>query len=305
MFLPEFLHEGDTVALIAPSGPQSPEKLTAAVESVLKFGLKPKVFPCCTKTRGYLAGTDRERARDLTEAFASPEIKAVICIRGGYGAHRLMEYVDFDAIAGSRKPLYGYSDITALHMEMNRRGVVSWHTPMPGTEWHKGLDNFTEQAVSAALFGPMPKKLINPEEGGAFKTLIPGKAEGIICGGNLSLVAASMGTFYEIDTKGKILFLEDVEESPYRVDRMLLNLRHGGKFEDCAGIVFGAFTDCEPDEGEPSLSIDEVINELAGDIKKPVITGFQCGHVLPSACVPLGARVLLDADNAEISVLGV
>jgi muramoyltetrapeptide carboxypeptidase len=271
---------------------------------VLEFELKPLIFPSCEKKHGYLAGMDKERARDLTAAFASPDVKAVICIRGGYGAHRLLEYVDFDAIAASGKPLYGYSDITALHMEMNRRGVVSWHTPMPGTEWYKGLDNFTKNSVKAAMFGPMPRKLVNPNGVGAIKTLIPGKADGPVCGGNLSLVSASIGTFYEIDTRGKILFLEDIDESPYHIDRMLLQLRHAGKFRDCVGVVFGPFTDCEPRDAEKSLTIDEVINELVGDINKPVVTGFQCGHILPTTCLPLGARVLLDADIAEMRVLG-
>ena len=305
MYLPAFLHKGDEVALIAPSGPQPQDRLKHAEKSVQDFGLIPRLYPTCMKKHGYLAGTDMERARDLTDAFMSSEIKAVICMRGGYGAQRLLEYVDFDDIAASGKPLYGYSDITALHIEMNRRGVVSWHTPMPGTEWYKGLDQFTGDSVYKALFGPLPEKLVNPENAGSLKTLIPGKTEGILCGGNLTLASSSIGAFYEIDTKGKILFLEDTEESPYRIDRMLLQLRHAGKFEDCAGVIFGTFTDCEPSNAETSLSVDEVINELAYKIKKPVISGFQCGHVMPTACLPLGVRVLLDADNAEINVLGV
>jgi len=281
-----------------------PDKLNAALESIRKFGLEPLVYPSCSKRHGYLAGTDRERASDLTEAFASRAVEAVICIRGGYGAHRLLEYVDFDAIAASGKPLYGYSDITALHIEMNRRGVVSWHTPMPGKEWLTELDDFTLQSVKAALFGPMLKELKNPIGADEMKAITPGKAEGIICGGNLSLVAASLGTFYEIDTKGKIIFLEEVEEAPYRIDRMLLKLRHAGKFNDCSGIVFGAFTDCEPKDPKMSLTVKDIIIELTGDIKKPVVTGFQCGHVLPTACIPLGMRVLLDADNVALRVVG-
>jgi len=280
-----------------------PDKLDAALDSIRKFGLEPLVFPSCLSKHGYLAGTDRERASDLTEAFASRDTKAVICIRGGYGAHRLLEYVNFDAIAASRKPLYGYSDITALHMEMNRRGVVSWHTPMPGKEWLLELDDFTLQSVKAALFGPMPRELKNPISTGEMKSITPGKAKGIICGGNLSLVAATLGTFYEINTKGKIIFLEEVEEAPYRIDRMLLKLRHAGKFKDCSGIVFGAFTDCEPKDPKMSLTVEDIIIELTGDIKKPVITGFQCGHVLPTASIPLGMRVLLDADNATLRVM--
>ena len=305
LLLPDFLHKGDEVALIAPSGFQPPERLDKAVESVQNYGLKPRLFPTCTKQHGYFAGADMERARDLADAFMSPDIKAVICIRGGYGAQRLLGQVDLDAIAASGKPLYGYSDITALHTEMNRRGVISWHTPMPGTEWYKGLDSFTAESLKAALFGPLPDKLINPEGSGSLEALFPGRSEGILCGGNLSLISSSVGTVYEIDTKGKILFLEDVDELPHRIDRMLLQLRYAGKFEDCAGVVFGAFTDCEPKSGESSQSVGDIINELAGEIKKPVITGFQCGHILPTACLPLGAQVLLDADNAEMKVLGV
>jgi len=305
MFLPEFLRKGDEVALVAPSGPQPPERLERAVKSVQDFGLKPRLFPSCMKKRGYLAGTDIERARDISDAFSSPDIKAVICIRGGYGAQRIMDYVDFGAAAASGKALYGYSDITALHAELNRRGVVSWHTPMPGTEWYMGLDGFTRNAVHNALFGPLPETLANPENAVHVSTLMPGKAEGVLCGGNLTMAASSIGAFYEIDTKGKILFLEDIDEPPYRIDRMLLQLRRAGKFRDCAGVIFGAFTGCEPADPENSLSVDEILQELANEIKKPVVTGFQCGHILPAACLPLGAQALLDAGSAEIKVLGV
>ena len=303
MRLPRFLRLGDEVALIAPACPEPPERLEKAVESVRGFGLKPRLFPSCTARHGYFAGTDAGRARDLAEAFASPEIKAVICMRGGYGAQRLLAYADFDAIAASGKPLYGYSDVTALHMELNRRGVISWHTPMPGTEWYAGLDGFTRDSVRAALFGPMPVKLANPENAGAIKCVNPGKAEGVLFGGNLSLVASSLGTFYAPDAKGKILFLEDVDEYPYRIDRMLLQLRNAGVFDGCAGVAFGAFTDCNPKDPDNTLTIDEIIGELLGDIKKPVVTGLQCGHILPTLCLPLGARVLLDADSAELRIL--
>jgi len=302
--MPEFLHIGDKVALIAPSGPAPQATLERVVQSVKGLGLAPTLYPCCMKRSGYLAGTDAERARDLTDAFSTPDMKAVICIRGGYGAQRLLDLVDFDAIAASGKPLYGYSDVTALHMEMNRRGVISWHTPMPGTEWYKSLDAFTEKSLCAALFGPLPGKLVNPENSAPMETLVSGKAEGALYGGNLSVVAASLGTPSAIDAEGKILFLEDVDEAPYRIDRMLLQLERAGIFNRCAGVIFGAFTDCEPKDAAASFSIREVLCALADSIKKPVITGFQCGHTLPTACLPLGVRVSLDAAHWEITVLG-
>jgi len=305
LLLPKFLKTGDKAALIAPSGAQPQERMESAVKSVEGFGLKPLLFPCCTKQYGYLAGTDAERARDLTDAFSSPDIKAVICIRGGYGAQRLLDLVDFDAIAASGKPLYGYSDITALHIEMNRRGVVSWHTPMPGTEWYKGLDLYTNNALKAALFGPLPNELANPENTGPIMPLTAGKAEGVLIGGNLTVLASSVGTSNGIDVKGKIIFLEDVDESPYRIDRMLLQLKRAGVFDGCAGVIFGTFTGCEPADPAASLSVGEILYELAIQIKKPVVTGFQCGHTLPTACLPLGAAVSLDAGRAEIKILGV
>jgi muramoyltetrapeptide carboxypeptidase len=302
LYLPNFLQQGDRVGVLSPSGPQPQERLEAAIQSVRDFGLEPVVYDSCRLKHGYFAGTDRERAADLQSAFADPSVKGVICIRGGYGAHRLMEYVDLDAIAAARKPLYGYSDITALHIELNRRGVISWHTPMPGTEWYHGLDDFTQACVRSALFGPLPGSIVNPD-GSAFTELVPGKAEGILCGGNLSLVASTIGTYYEIDTKGKILFLEDIDESPYRIDRMLLQLRHAGKFSDCAGVVFGPFTNCVAPEAPNSLTVDEVLDELLGDIGKPVAKGLQCGHVLPTACMPLGARAELDASEGTLKIL--
>jgi muramoyltetrapeptide carboxypeptidase len=305
MRMPNFLNPGDEVAIVAPSGPPPLDRLEKALESVREFGLAPILFPSCVKKRGYLAGTDADRARDLSEAFALPDAKAVICIRGGYGAQRLLNLVDFDVLAETCKPLYGYSDITALHLEMNKRGVISWHTPMPGSEWYSGLDKFTCNSVRAALFGPLPKSLVNPADAVAISAISPGRAEGILCGGNLSLVASSLGTFYEFDAKEKIIFLEDVDEYPHRVDRMLLQLRNAGKFRDCAGVVFGTFTDCNPKDAGSSLTIDEILADLTGDINRPVLSGLQCGHVLPTLCLPLGARVSLDADNAELKVLGV
>ncbi|MDR1913843.1 MAG: LD-carboxypeptidase [Clostridiales bacterium] len=303
MILPQFLHVGDKVALISPSGAQPPEKLEKALDSVRDFGLEPVAYPTCYLRHGYLAGTDKERAKDLTDAFLNPDTKAVISIRGGYGAHRLLEYVDFDEIASTGKALYGYSDITALHMELNRRGLISWHTPMPGTEWYQGLDDFTKESVKFALFGSLPSKIVNPD-GSRLKTLIAGSAEGELIGGNLSLVASTLGTYYEIEVKDKILFLEDVDELPYKIDRMLLQLRHGGKLDNCAGIIFGEFSNCEAEEPSKSITVNDIIEELVGDIGKPVVSGLHCGHVLPTACLPLGARVLLNADEGIINIQG-
>lgn len=304
MTIPSFLAPGARVALLAPSGPQPQERFEAALASIQSLGLVPVVYPTCHYQHGFLAGTDEQRAQDLNDAFADDSISGILCLRGGYGAHRLMKLLDWGNIAKHPKMLCGYSDITALHLYLNQYcGMVTWHTPMPGTEWYQGLDDYTLQSLKTALFGPLPAALSNPP-GMAFETLLPGRAEGVLVGGNLSLVASTVGTFYEVDTKGKILFLEDVDEEPYTIDRMLLQLKHAGKFADCAGIVFGPFTNCNtPRKERPGLTISEVLQELVLPEGKPVLAGWQCGHVLPTASAPLGLPVRLDAGAQTIEVL--
>jgi muramoyltetrapeptide carboxypeptidase len=304
MKLPPFLKKSDPVALVATSGPLPEGRLEQAVESVRELGLEPIVYRSCQLKHGYFAGNDEDRARCLQASFDDPDSKAVISIRGGYGAHRLWKLVDYDAIAASGKGYYGYSDITAVHMELNRRGLVTWHSPMPSTEWYKGLDDYTLESLKRALFGPLPDWLENPPDV-PMETVVPGKAIGMLTGGNMSLVASTLGTPYELDTKGKILFLEDVDEPPYRIDRMLLQLSHAGKLDDCAGVILGPFVDSVPSNPNATLTLEEIIDELLGGLGKPVIKGFQCGHSLPTMSIPLGAQVLLDADNGIVQVLGV
>ncbi|MDR0999667.1 MAG: LD-carboxypeptidase [Clostridiales bacterium] len=299
--LPNFLKQGDKVALISVSSPQPQGTLEAAMQSVADFGLNPVAYATCGYARGYLAGTDAERARDLIEAFDDDDIAGVICIRGGYGAHRVFDLVNFDRIAASGKPLYGYSDVTALHIAMQNRGVISFQTPMPGTEWYKGLDDYTKQGVRQLLFGPLPSEIANPD-GAKLNTMRPGIARGELVGGNLSLVTSTIGTPYQLDVDGKILFLEDVGESPRHLDRMLLQLRHSGLLTACAGIIFGAFTDCAAENPDKSLTIEQVLDDLTADLNIPVVSDLQCGHCMPTASLPLGAQIILDARAGKLVI---
>lgn len=301
MLTPKPLFQGARVALIAPSGPVAPEKFGPAIRAVENLGLVPVVYESCRRAHGYFAGSDELRAGDINRAFAVPEIDGILCIRGGYGAQRLLGQIDFDTIAQNPKYFSGYSDITALHIMLNQRcGFVTYHTPMPSTEPH--TDPFTMESMKRALFGALTGELCNPEYM-PVKTLVSGTARGVLTGGNLSLVSSSLGTPYEIDTRGKILFLEDVDEAPYRVDGMLNHLKAAGKFRDCAGIVLGYWTNCKAENPEKSLSLEQVFEELIVPEGKPAVMNLACGHSLPSLSLPLGRETELDAACGRLTVL--
>lgn len=302
MIIPAPLQPKDRVALIAPSSPQQPQTLDAALESVRDLGLEPVLYGSCREEHGYLAGKDELRAGDINKAFADDSIRGILCIRGGYGAHRLIPMLDYSTIGSHPKRLCGYSDITALHIQLNQRcNMVSWHTPMPGTEWHKGLDAFTLQSLKQALFGDVAMDVKNPADA-PLQALAPGKAKGQLVGGNLSLITATLGTPYEIDTRGKIIFIEDIDEEPHNLDRMLVQLSHAGKLQSAAGILIGAFTNCVPQNDKPCLAIDTILNELVIPVGKPTIAGLQCGHLMPTLSLPLGCVAHIDTSSLCITL---
>ena len=298
------LRHGDRVALVCASSAVPEERLEPAANAVKALGLEPALYPSCyyVNRNGNFAASDAQRARDVMDAFLDPAIQGVLSIRGGYGAGRLLPMLDLDAIAASGKFFSGYSDVTALHIPLNDRGLTTWHTVMPSTEYYKEVDQFTMDELRWALFDGDPKGLPYPE-GWVAETLVPGAAEGKLVGGNLSLLAASLGTPWEIETEGNILFLEDIGEEPYRIDGMLTHLRNAGKLDCCAGVVLGYWTDCVPADDTPTLSLDEVIAELLGGLKCPVLKNIPCGHFLPSLALPLGAKVRLNATKQNLEVL--
>ncbi len=302
MSRPKPLQPGDRVALICPSGCLPQEKLEPALKAVRAFDLEPVVYDSCTARYGYLAGDDALRARDVHSAFADPAIAGVFCMRGGYGSQRILPLLDLDAIGRNWKLFLGYSDATALHIAFNNRGFASLHTPMPSTEWcREDFDDFTREGLSALLFGQSPR-LTNPS-GDPLTCLMPGTAQGALVGGNLSLVAASLGTPWEIDCTDKILFLEDVNEDIYRIDRMLAQLRNAGVFDRCAGVLLGAFSNCEAKNPNRSLTLEQVFNDLLLPAKKPVLSGLRCGHCLPTLSLMLGARIFMNAGGCELQFL--
>lgn len=287
------------VALTAPSSPVSPDVLDQAIASLEFLDLKPVVMPSCHLSQGYLSGPDWRRAEDLNQAFSDPSIKGIFCIRGGYGSARLLPLLDWDCIRKNPKVFSGYSDVTALHLAINQLcGFVTYHSPMPGEDYCR-MDTFSLESLKTNLFSrPYTYAAANPV-GKNLETIVPGKARGILTGGNLSVIQSTLGSPYEIDTRNKILFLEDVGEEIYRLDRALTSLSLAGKLRDCAGILLGSFTDC-PKQPESSLLLREMIEDLLNPWKKPVLASFCAGHSMPQNTLALGRTVSLNGDDSKL-----
>lgn len=304
MLIPAPLFPGATVALVAPASAVPEERLQKAVDFVCSLNLQPVVYPsCCFSNRyGYFSAADAQRAKDIMDAFTDPDIHGIWCIRGGYGSHRILPLLDKELIRSNPKWFGGYSDVTALHTFFNQEcDMESYHCIMPSTE--PDADEFSLGWLKKALFGGLSGTLDNPQNC-VPRTLVPGTAGGMLCGGNLSLVVASLGTPWEIDTKDKILFLEDIHEKTYRIDSMLTQLRNAGKFRDCAGIILGAWTDCEPEYPEKTLLLPEIFDQLIAPAGKPTLTDLACGHTLPTLALPMGRMCRMDADTGSIELGG-
>jgi len=300
------LKPGDTIGLIGPSGTvREAGAVDQAITYMKELGFNVKVGESAHAKYGYLSGTDEVRARDINAMFADEQVDAIVCTRGGYGTMRMLDMLDYETIRRNPKIFVGFSDITALHVAfLEKCGLVTFHGPM-ATRWkHEFPDGFTQDAFYRAIMCTEPLgELDNAPGYHARETVNPGSAEGILVGGNLSLIAGTIGTPYELNTKDRILFIEEIGERTYCVDRMLTQLRLAGKFEDCAGIVFGDFNDCPVEYPEFGLTLEEVIRDIAAPCGKPIFTGLQAGHVSPKLTLPLGVRCRMDADACTLTVL--
>ena len=305
---PKRLKAGDTVAVIAPASGLTPESFDNALRNLESLGLKPKVGKSARGVKGFLSATDKERLDDLHQAFSDKEIAGVWCVRGGYGAGRLLPAIDYDLIRKNPKVLIGYSDITALHLAISQAtGLVTFHGPVAASE----LTGYTKTHVANVLVNPStPYKIELSEynktqESNLFKTetITGGKARGRLVGGNLSLLAALAGTPYALrEMKGKILFIEDVGEQPYRIDRMLTQLRQGLNLGSLAGIALGVFEDCNP-RTKDTQSLQDVVKDRLGDLRVPVVYGLSFGHIRDQFTLPVGIEAELDATNATLTFL--
>lgn len=311
MVKPKQLKKGDTVGFVTPSTyVSSPDEIASALRTAEYFGLKVKMGANVRKRAGYVGGTIAERAADVNAMFADPEVKAIFAIRGGYGSAQILPALDFDLIAKNPKIFQGYSDITAMHLAIHQRtGLVTFHGPV----MLSGFTPYTIEHFRRALFDTKPLGAVtNPPEANTMRpnhplrTVKGGRARGPLIAGNLTLISTTMGTPYEIDTRGKILCIEDVGEEPYSMDRMLTQLRLSGKLAAAAGIVMGECARCTPREFRPgfdsTFSLGEIVDDILGGLQIPVLTGLTFGHTADQLTLPLGCMATLDADKGTLLI---
>lgn len=292
------LREGARVALIAPSGVvRRTEDIERAVSNVHSFGWIPVPAAHVVSQLGYLAGSDSERLADINAAFASDDIDAIWCVRGGYGSMRLLADLDYAALRRRRRPVIGFSDITALHSAIHRQcGLVTFHAPTARSR----LTEFSRASLARALIdqtdscGPIP----------AARVLATGRATGRLIGGNLALVTALLGTPFAPNFDGAILILEDIGEAVYRIDRMLRQLILAGALQRCSAIVAGSFRPPRDEVAADNRSLDDVLAEAATHAGIPCIAGAPFGHIADQWTIPLGAIGELDTDARTLRVVG-
>ena len=301
MILPRPVHPGEQLRMIAVSGTvhegDQAQAVQKAREKIESLGYPVIIDESCYERYGYLTGTDEARARTLENAFLDPDSAGIICFKGGFGCIRMVDLVDWERIRKHPKAFVGYSDITTLHLAMQKLGLASFHGPMGTSPLLKGR---ARESFVHALAGDAGR-ISNPD-GSAFKCLVSGRAEGCLMGGNLSLLSAACGTAYFPDLGGAVLFIEEIGEYVYAVDRMLHQLELSGNLAHLSGLLLGAFTKCEPEHPD-SFTLEEVIRPWAERLHIPVLAGVQAGHVDQPLTLPLGRRIRMDAERGEVEVL--
>ena len=300
---PHKLNHKDLIGIISPAS--SPDDLTL-IEKGVKYieglGYRTIIGKNVGKYRGYLAGTDQERLIDLHSMFSNKKVRAIICLRGGYGASRLLDKIDYKLIRKNPKIFIGFSDITAMHMAfLSKAGLITFAGPMVTSNFAKDLSHFTEEYFWHLITSnKKPGKIIwsakeKPE------SITAGKAIGRIIGGNLAVFNSLLGSTYIPNMKNKILFIEDINEQPYKIERMLNQLKLNKVFTKVGGVVLGSFVDCiEQDQNKKSLTLKEIFNDYFKELKIPVISGFPNGHIKDLITIPIGINVKMNANKGYI-----
>ena len=307
---PPKLKEGDTIGLIAPGSFIREDELNESVKNLEALGFKVYYSDNILIRDGYLGGSDEVRAGELNFMFREEKIRGIVCARGGYGCARILPMLDYDAIIHNPKPLIGYSDVTALLTGIfNKTGLVCFHGPVGISTFNEfSIYNFRNVLMEAGDLFEMNCYEDNSEnESYRITPIRTGEAAGELIGGNLSIITSLEGTPYGFDTKGKIIFLEEVGEEPYRIDRMLTHLRLSGKLQQAAGIALGVFKNCEVKSQDPSFktsfNLMEVLNDRLYDLGIPVIYGMSFGHISNKFTLPVGIMANLNVLNRTLTLL--
>lgn len=312
VIIPKRLRAGDTIGIISPAGAiYESEPYEIAVESMEALGLKVKLGDHVRKRYGHLAGSDNERAQEFNDMWGDPAVDAIICLRGGSGAARILPLLDYKAIQNNPKIFIGYSDITALHLAIYKKtGLITFHGPLATSTWN----NFAAEHFQKLLFEAEAVQYQNPKDKGGLltqtknriRTITPGIATGELLGGNLSVLTNIMGTpYFPTNWENKILYLEDVGEKIYAVDRMMTQLQLGGILEKISGFIFGKCSDCDPagSSGYGSLTMEEVIDHYIKPLGIPAFSGAMIGHINDNVTIPNGIPAKMDATEGTFKLL--
>ncbi|MGE5605989.1 MAG: S66 peptidase family protein [Bacteroidota bacterium] len=297
------LEPGDTIGIVAPASFAPWDQVEPAVNNLTKMGYRVQLGESCFSRWHSYAGDDNLRAADLNSFFEDDAIKAVICLRGGYGVLRLLDKLDYNLLAKHPKVFMGYSDITILHLFLNEKAnLITFHGPMLASNFTTELDPETRASFDNAVrFGFQPYQINNPPDH-PLQRLAGGVTEGVLIGGNLTLLLSTFGTKFQPNLKDKILFLEDINEQTYRIDRALTQLIHSGELQGLRGIILGDFNQCHRADPE-DMSLEEVFHDRLANLKVPIISNFRSGHCVPLLTLPLGALIRIDADHLKIEIL--
>lgn len=310
---PKRLKPGDTIGLIAPAWKLTGNQLENAIKYMEAFGFKTYHTSRVTGGYGYFGNTDKERAADVNEMFSNTDIDGIICIRGGYGCARILDMLDYDMIRKNPKVIQGLSDITALvNTIFQQTGLVTFHGPQATTIYRE----YNTLQFKNVVMNPSDTYLIENAEGDLERakertesqryTIVPGEATGQLAGGNLSLISAAVGTPWEVDMKGKLVCIEEIDEEPYRMDGMLTQLINSGKLQEAAGIVFGICNGCERPEktdAPDSFTLREVIEDRIKPLGIPAAYGLSFGHNIHNFTIPIGIKAHFDADAMQLKLL--
>lgn len=292
------MRKGSLIGVVAPSGPLNKYSLSEIEKCLNKLGYSVKFGTSCYGSyKGYLSSEDEVRVKDIENMFLDGDVNVIMCLRGGYGTLRILDLIDYSIIKNNPKPFIGFSDITALHIAFKQKADLNtYHGLMASSspEW----DGFSYKTLLETVNMEKSMELQNPNRE-PFRVLVDGVAEGTLVGGNLAVLVSTLGTEYEIDTKGKILFLEDIGEPIYKIDRMLTQLALAGKFQNCAGIIFGDFCDCNKSNAS-DFGLEELLLDRVKKYNKPTICNVKAGHCMPMTTLPLGVRCVLDTKNKKV-----